>query len=627
MVAAAPVVAVLSAHPDQRGPTFTLRDTTVTYHLDTPPPGVDIHRPVPTDQLLAAAGLDASTLRSAAAAGGTLLARSSPPPGTPTTSTLAQHVMPSCTGVSDGNAGDRVQVAYVTQVGGTDRFASVLPALQSYVADVDDVMGVSAAETGGGRRVRWVTDAACVPTVLHVVLPAGSLGLATDSDGGFTATINAMKALGYNANDHKYLMFVEANNLCGIAQVYPTSAKASNYNNGYAPMFARVDNSCWTSTYHSVAAHELMHTLGSVQSDSGHPSAAGHCTDEYDVMCYVDGTGVTLTYPCPAAHEQLYDCNHDDYFSTDPAPGSYLATHWNTADSGFLDTVPALGATPTLTLSAPASLRPGLAAVVGISDSPPAGSTYVWRTSPAACLASASTAPTVTVMCPANVTSPVTVNVTRTAGGTAELGTATVQPAATGPDPITVALTAPAAVSLGATATASATLSYNGLPVRGTVYWYTAAASGGTWTLMSGPVLTDASGASHVSKALSVAQQFQVVVLLASSGSTWTAAPQIVTVDAVRRYSALTASITAGTPDRVRGHLYTTSGNLAGQRVTLWMHYAGTTTFTAVTTTTTDANGWTYVWVQPKRYAVYRWTYAGSPMYQPSTSPSVVATS
>jgi hypothetical protein len=225
-------------------------------------------------------------------------------------------------------------------------------------------------------------------------------------------------------------MFVEANNLCGIAQVYPDSTKANNNNDGRFAMFARVDSACWTSGYHSVAAHELMHTLGSVQSDSPHPSAAGHCTDDADVMCYVDGPGVVVQNVCPPSHEQLYDCNHDDYFSTSTPVGNYLRTHWNTGDSPFLDTVPVLGEPLALPLSGPG--RGLLGSPYTFTVRTAAGATYAWGVFPTSCTVAApgggvATGATATARCHGSGASSVTVTVYRTASGVTTFGSGTVQ--------------------------------------------------------------------------------------------------------------------------------------------------------------------------------------------------------
>jgi len=597
------------------------------WHLDPPPPGVDVHRFPSTSTLLAEAGLGRtatrdplSTARDVPVTAGDLV-----PPGTPTTAGLTEHVQPSCSGT--GADGDRVQVAYVSQVGGPDRYGAVLPALRSYVADVDDVMSMSSAETGGGRRVRWVTDANCVPVVLHVRLPAGSLGTAAAADGGFAATVRAMEAAGYTAPDRKYLMFVEADNLCGIAQVYPVSTPTGNANDGGSPMFARVDSACWTSSYHSVAAHELMHTLGSVEEDAPHHSAAMHCTDESDVMCYVDGAGVTLQHDCAAFHEQLYDCGHDDYFSTDPVAGSYLATHWNTADSSFLDVVPAPGDTPTLAVTAPATMRMGLPTTVSVSGvQPSSATTYTWTADPWSCLVGPRDEVSAAVMCPADITSPVTLSVVRVVDRVAQLGVATVAPEVAGPDALTVTASAsPATVYAGSMSTIGGLVSWGGQAVRATVTVDEVPTAGGTWTRLWGPGLTGTGGAFHVATQVWVPTRYRVTVRL-PAGSTWTAPQPMVTVNAPRRPDSLSIGVSHGRPDVVYAHLAAGTKPLAGQPLRLWVRYSPTAGWTLLLGRTTDSAGRTSAAVQPRRHAYYLWTYAGSRLYTPSRSPVVTVT-
>src|SRR5207248_4842237 len=83
--------------------------------------------------------------------------------------------------------------------------------------------------------------------------------------------------------------------------------------------------------------HELGHNLGAVNDSAPNSSKAGHCLDEYDVMCYNDSGGLKTHVVCTdRAHDQRLDCNHDDYYNTNPSPGSYLTNHWNVADNQFL---------------------------------------------------------------------------------------------------------------------------------------------------------------------------------------------------------------------------------------------------------------------------------------------------
>jgi len=313
-------------------------------HTDPLPKSVSPNAPVDTTSLYERAGLGTPRVARArlaaaddAAGFQARTAESVTPPGTPIVPGLSEHVPPSCTGT--GSDGPRVQALYVHESDEASRFDSVLALLRHELANVDDVFAVSAAKTGGGRRVRWVHDGACVPVIGEVTVPDGALS-------GFKATVDALEARGLDRPDRKYLAFTDADLLCGIASYYPSSSKTDNPNDGRYPLHARVDTRCWSNRYTSVAAHELLHNLGGVQADAPHATAYGHCTDDSDLMCYDDGAGTEIRQVCPSDQEALLDCNEDDYFTTRERAGSYLAEHWNTADSSFLDVVPALGADP-----------------------------------------------------------------------------------------------------------------------------------------------------------------------------------------------------------------------------------------------------------------------------------------
>jgi len=248
------------------------------------------------------------------------------------------HADSTITCDGDGVSGKRVQLVYVHGDAQTDRYADLLPTFQEFSTEIDaDFVEASTRLTtaGGIRHVRFVHDASCHATVDDVTIPQSSM---TDEN----AVSTAIAAQGYNRADRKYLVWWDAD-ACGLSFGNPgdDSPGADNGNNSgpnYSMLGAQGVCFGWPAS-----AHELLHSLGAVQRSAPHATTNGHCWDDEDIMCYDDGgipPGQTLTKVCAGAPENQIDCNEDDYFNTDPAPGSYLATHWNVANSEFLIDTP-----------------------------------------------------------------------------------------------------------------------------------------------------------------------------------------------------------------------------------------------------------------------------------------------
>jgi hypothetical protein len=258
-----------------------------------------------------------------------------PPGSSPSTAKAEPGI--ACYG--NGQDGKRVQAVYAVPADRPDRFDEVIGSIRQWAADVDAVFQASAAKTGGVRRIRFVTDGACNLDVQHVRLTA-------TGDDTFENTIAEFSAQGLNASDRKYLVWMDSTVLCGIATYYVDDRKTSeNLNNGRSGVpgsIARTDSGCWGlgARGQSIEAHELMHSLGAVQPTAPHASPAGHCSDSADRMCYQDGTVLRLLNTCSTDHGAMFDCGSDDYFSTAPRAGNYLAARWNTADNAFLSSDP-----------------------------------------------------------------------------------------------------------------------------------------------------------------------------------------------------------------------------------------------------------------------------------------------
>ena len=154
---------------------------------------------------------------------------------------------------------------------------------------------------------------------------------------------------GLMSTAQKALMFTDdgetgCNGIAGIAEWYNDERTTTSNQNNQGAMLARVFGWCWSPVGYidvasEVGAHELSHTLGAVGDTAPNSSyrtgGRSHCTDGIDLMCYDDGGGEPRAV-CADAYPPTLDCNQDDYFNPSPPAGSYLATHWNTAQNQYL---------------------------------------------------------------------------------------------------------------------------------------------------------------------------------------------------------------------------------------------------------------------------------------------------
>ena len=341
-------------------------------HLDEAPAGVDLGRSPSTGELTARRYGSAGSFQAA------------------TTAAAASAL--ACIG--DGSDGNRVQAIYARASNVPNRFAEVAPLIAQYAADADHQLNVSAALSGAGRRIRFVTE--------NCQLDIAQAELSSLGDNSFSASRAELRAQGFDRSDRKYLVWVDAAvGICGIAEMYSDDRDtASNWNNS-GNMYARVDAPCWGYA----EAHELLHTIGAVQDSAAHSTNAGHCFDENDTMCYSDGSGVPMVSTCAALPSWHVDCNLDDYFNASPPQGSYLDTHWNSAGSVFLEGASPLPPSPSIALNAPSSFYAGNTVGVSASVSVPEGRTYTigWTTTLAGCKFTAATGASSAFYCPATM--------------------------------------------------------------------------------------------------------------------------------------------------------------------------------------------------------------------------------
>jgi hypothetical protein len=239
----------------------------------------------------------------------------------------------------------------------------------SLQADVSRIEQFLALQTGGRRALRFDMGTECGPQyvdIQSVALPHDrSYYIGPDDEENFDRVADDVHAaVGHDTRDVLILgdglttpdtpPATEDQGVWGIAEVSPDDQPGKNNRANLGGLVGMMltppgttpDPEDWQPT---VMLHEVTHNLGAVQHSAPHSTPNWHCWDGRDVMCYADGSAGSQPYTTTVCNfvggaiPQTYDCGHDDYFNPDPAPGSYIATHWNVYTSAFLGSCSQLG--------------------------------------------------------------------------------------------------------------------------------------------------------------------------------------------------------------------------------------------------------------------------------------------
>jgi hypothetical protein len=255
----------------------------------------------------------------------------------------------------DGVSGRRVRVNYGYPSDTPENVSTYRSWIRQSVATADASLDARTPHLDGQHFRMYCWDDRAVSVKPIALLPIGGDNFYTFDDVIDSLESRVGNGLGEENIDtprFTYVVFVDNIACCygpaGQGTIYwdDRPDPDQNFNNRVAsgPRFAMVEinvGSQFAGAF--VFLHEVGHTIGAVPLSAPHSTLAGHCYTAVDVMCYQDGgpwftSGGTMTSVCAAKPEGqfTFDCQGGDYYEVDPAPGGFLASHWNTADSGWL---------------------------------------------------------------------------------------------------------------------------------------------------------------------------------------------------------------------------------------------------------------------------------------------------
>jgi len=224
------------------------------------------------------------------------------------------------------------------------------PLIKQAVTMADGNLDARSPKAVGQHYRFWCRHDRRVTISVVALAPIGADGAYT-----FNEVASSLATAGYDHRQSVYAVFVANIECCypyggqGSLAVDDEPDPDTNANNGAYPRYSmiRFNTGSAASSLARVFQHETGHNLGAVQNSAPHATGGFHCYETLDVMCYNDGGsyfsgGGELVPDCPDAMadgQYIFDCKGDDYYNIAPGHGTYLATHWNLADSHWLTAV------------------------------------------------------------------------------------------------------------------------------------------------------------------------------------------------------------------------------------------------------------------------------------------------
>lgn len=222
-------------------------------------------------------------------------------------------------------------------------YTSRLPLMVAGMLNANAILYANAQMHGVEMRLKTLCDENGLPAIEQVQISMRT------NEVNFWDMMWELSLRGYGGADEKVLVFYDGSwDWCGCGGwAYipggdePGPSNANNFGWwSYAGIFIGNYGIEPAWPVDEVILHEVTHMMGGVQMSAPHSSGGWHCNDGWDIMCYADGGSTsnygTSCFPVGETYPALthpYDCGNDDYFHPNPAPESYLDTHWNVGAS------------------------------------------------------------------------------------------------------------------------------------------------------------------------------------------------------------------------------------------------------------------------------------------------------